>query len=81
MVHTTTPALSVRDVIENIPKSLQDNRVYRGLVLGNDLKVLLISDPATEKAAAALDVHIGQICRSSSLSFVIYSLTDTCLYL
>jgi insulysin len=55
-----TAAAAIKNVVENIPKSLQDNRGYRGMVLGNDLKVLLISDPATEKAAAALDVNIGK---------------------
>ncbi|OQV25668.1 Insulin-degrading enzyme [Hypsibius exemplaris] len=47
------------DVVDHFPKPLQDQRLYRGLVLENDLKVLLISDPKTEKAAAALDVNIG----------------------
>ncbi|OQV24525.1 Insulin-degrading enzyme [Hypsibius exemplaris] len=62
MVNTVAselPSVVIKNAIENIPKSPQDSRGYRGLVLGNDLKVLLISDPATEKAAAALDVHIG----------------------
>ena len=30
--------------------------------LENGLKILLISDPETDKAAAAMDVHIGQSC-------------------
>src|SRR6187551_1860169 len=40
-------------------KSENDRRNYRYLVLDNQLHVLLISDPATEKAAAALDVGVG----------------------
>ncbi len=36
-----------------------DHRDYRYLVLENGLKVLLISDPNAEKAAASLDVHVG----------------------
>ena len=40
-------------------KSPNDNRQYQSFVLPNQLKVLLISDPDTDKAAAAMDVHVG----------------------
>jgi secreted Zn-dependent insulinase-like peptidase len=40
-------------------KSPNDNRSYEFLELENGLKVLLISDPETDKAAAALDVNVG----------------------
>lgn len=43
----------------SVQKSENDKRQYRYLVLSNQLKVLLISDPETEKSAASLDVHIG----------------------
>ncbi len=39
--------------------SPNDQRDYRYLQLTNGLRVLLISDPEEEKAAASLDVHIG----------------------
>ncbi|WP_323816123.1 insulinase family protein [Cellvibrio sp. NN19] len=42
-----------------IIKSENDKRNYRYLKLDNQLQVLLISDPSTEKSAAALDVNIG----------------------
>lgn len=47
--------------INNIGKSQQDNRDYRGLKLGNGLKVLLVSDPVTDKSAAALTVDVGHM--------------------
>lgn len=47
--------------IDNIAKSQQDNRDYRGLQLANGLKVLLVSDPTTDKAAAALTVDVGHM--------------------
>lgn len=47
--------------VNNIAKSQQDNRDYRGLKLANGLKVLLISDPSTDKAAAALTVDVGHM--------------------
>lgn len=45
----------------NILKSEQDTREYRGLVLDNGLKVILISDPQTDKSAAALSVQVGYL--------------------
>ena len=42
-----------------ITKSPHDPRSYETLVLDNGLKVVLVSDPATDKAAASLDVNIG----------------------
>jgi secreted Zn-dependent insulinase-like peptidase len=40
-------------------KSANDDRQYRLLTLDNEMEVLLISDPGTPKAAAALDVMVG----------------------
>lgn len=40
-------------------KSENDKRDYRYLILENGLRVLLISDPLTQKSAAALNVHMG----------------------
>ncbi len=40
-------------------KSENDKRSYRYITLTNQLRVLLISDPETEKSAASLDVAIG----------------------
>ncbi len=51
----------VKKVYNDIPKPLRDDRLYRGLELNNNMKVLVISDPLTDKSAAALDVHIGKI--------------------
>jgi insulysin len=43
----------------DVIKSDQDVREYRYLTLPNKLRVLLISDPSAEKAAAALNVNVG----------------------
>ncbi|XP_039761918.1 insulin-degrading enzyme [Pararge aegeria] len=45
----------------DIVKSQEDKREYRGLQLPNHMKVLLVSDPTTDKSAAALDVNIGYL--------------------
>nr|CCA19734.1 insulindegradinglike enzyme putative [Albugo laibachii Nc14] len=42
-----------------IEVSVLDDRQYKLVVLSNHLHVLLISDPKTEKASAAMDVHVG----------------------
>ena len=39
--------------------SPNDQRQYRHIRLDNELDVLLISDPTTDKSAASLDVHVG----------------------
>jgi insulysin len=44
---------------ESVVKSPNDQRQYRRVTLPNNLDVLLISDPTTDKAAAALDLHVG----------------------
>merc|ERR1712013_956940 len=52
---------AVKRSYNDIAKSEEDKRCYRGLELNNGLKVLLISDPTTDKSSAALDVHIGHM--------------------
>ena len=42
-----------------VEKSPNDDRQYQYLALPNGLKVLLVSDPETDKAAAALTVGVG----------------------
>uniref|UniRef100_A0A1B6FWC7 Insulin-degrading enzyme n=2 Tax=Cuerna arida TaxID=1464854 RepID=A0A1B6FWC7_9HEMI len=49
----------VKQRYNNVVKSVEDKRSYRGLLLQNDLKVFLISDPTTDKSSAAMDVNIG----------------------
>ncbi|CAK9808752.1 Insulin-degrading enzyme [Anthophora quadrimaculata] len=46
---------------DDIVKSPNDKREYRGLLLTNKMKILLISDPTTDKGAAALNVNIGYL--------------------
>ena len=52
---------AIKTTYDEIARSEEDKRNYRGLELNNGLKVLLISDPTTDKSAAALDVHIGSM--------------------
>ncbi|KRX76897.1 Insulin-degrading enzyme [Trichinella sp. T6] len=59
---------------DNIIQSPEDKRSYRGLELNNGLKVLLISDPKTDKAAASLDVSAGDFAFIFVDHFVLDSL-------
>jgi len=52
-------SLSLLSIHDDIVKSPSDSRVYHGFQLTNKLKVVVISDPTSEKAAASMDVHIG----------------------
>lgn len=56
-VPRASKALLRHDV--EITKSESDNRLYRAVTLTNQLKVLLISDSQTDKAAACLAVGVG----------------------
>ena len=49
----------VQNQFPEIVVSSNDSREYRHIRLENQLDVLLISDPSTDKAAASLDVNIG----------------------
>ena len=42
-----------------IEKSDSDDRTYRIIKLKNDLEAMIIHDEKTDKASAALDVHVG----------------------
>ncbi|XP_077297928.1 insulin-degrading enzyme-like [Arctopsyche grandis] len=52
---------------DNIIKSSGDKREYRGIQLKNRLKVLLVSDPTTDKSAAALNVNVGHLSDPDSV--------------
>ncbi len=52
---TADTAVNAMQVI----KSASDDRAYRYIVLPNKMRVLLISDSATEKSAVALNVLVG----------------------
>lgn len=48
-------------IIDDIIKSQQDPKNYRGLVLPNGIKVTLISDPTTSKSAACIAFETGKM--------------------
>ena len=56
MINMSTGHVEMRydDIIKQ-----NNNRLYRGLVLTNKMKILLISDLTTDKSAVAMDVNAG----------------------
>ena len=42
-----------------IIKSQSDKRQYKSIMLGNQLRCILIQDDEADKSCAALDVHVG----------------------
>jgi len=53
-----TPA-PVKRLADQLEKPDLDNRTYRVVQLANKLEALLIHDPDTDKASAAMDVNVG----------------------
>ncbi|MGI9279721.1 MAG: insulinase family protein [Endozoicomonas sp.] len=56
---TVTAERDAMEKSQTVVKSPADDRDYRFVELDNGLKALLISDPDTDKAAAAVDVKVG----------------------
>ncbi|KAM3913652.1 insulin-degrading enzyme isoform 1-T1 [Leptodactylus fuscus] len=54
-------SLTISRVVDDVIKSPEDKRLYRGVELANGIKAMLISDPTTDKSSAALDVCIGSL--------------------
>ncbi|WP_016954659.1 insulinase family protein [Catenovulum agarivorans] len=50
----------------DIIKSPNDTRQYRFITLENNMRVLLVSDPATQTAAVSLDVRVGGLNNPTS---------------
>lgn len=46
---------------DQLEKPLLDDRSYRVIRLPNELEALLIHDPNTDKASAAMDVNVGSL--------------------
>jgi secreted Zn-dependent insulinase-like peptidase len=44
-----------------IKKSPNDHRIYKHIILKNQLEVLLISDPLCQISGASLDVNVGSM--------------------
>jgi insulysin len=60
LLSNTINGIPVSDWLNNtVKKPAHDSRLFRTIVLENDLPVLLIHDNETERAAASLSVAVG----------------------
>lgn len=58
----SSPSIEGLAAIErNVIKSPEDKRDYCAFELANGMRALAISDPITDKSAAALNVHVGSM--------------------
>ncbi|XP_075072253.1 insulin-degrading enzyme isoform X1 [Mixophyes fleayi] len=60
-------SLVIKRVVNDIVKSPEDKREYRGVEFVNGIKAVLISDPTTDKSSSALDVYIGSLSDPDNL--------------
>nr|POE87489.1 a-factor-processing enzyme [Quercus suber] len=58
-LHSRSPPSGVERLADALEKPLLDDRSYRVIKLPNQLEALLIHDPDTDKASAAMDVNVG----------------------
>ena len=61
MKSTTVNSTTTNTTGSNVESSAQDDRIYKIMTLENNLTCLLISDPTTDKASAAMDVRVGHL--------------------
>lgn len=76
-----TVAEEVKVEVEvEIIKPRNDKREYRRIVLQNNLQVLLISDPETDKCAASMDVRVGSFSDPEGLEGLAHFLEHMLFY-
>jgi len=77
--HVVIP--QVRILSSNVEKPQLDDREYRLVrLVENNLEVLLVHDPKTEKASAAMDVHVGHMNDPKEFPGLAHAL-EHCLFL
>ncbi|RHZ43567.1 uncharacterized protein CDV56_102153 [Aspergillus thermomutatus] len=69
---------SVECISDTMEKPLLDDRSYRVIQLPNQLEILLIQDPDTDKAAAAMDVNVGSFSDPDDLPGTAHAVEHLC---
>ena len=69
---------SVESITDTMEKPMLDDRSYRVIQLPNQLEILLIQDPSTDKAAAAMDVNIGSFSDPDDLPGTAHAVEHLC---
>ena len=68
----------VKSISDTMEKPLLDDRSYRVIRLPNQLEILLIHDPDTDKAAAAMDVNVGSFSDPDDLPGTTHAVEHFC---
>ena len=63
---------------DTMEKPLLDDRSYRVIELPNHLEILLIHDPDTDQAAAAMDVNVGSFSDPDDLPGTAHAVEHFC---
>lgn len=79
MKEMTLPSGGATVITNKLEQPDLDNRSYRVIQLPNKLEALIVHDPDTDKASAALDVHVGNFSDSDDLP--VSCLTPLCFSL
>ncbi|KAK3074824.1 metalloprotease [Teratosphaeriaceae sp. CCFEE 6253] len=66
-LHSHASPGGIHRLADKLEKPLLDNRSYRVVKLANELEALLIHDPDTDKASAAMDVNVGSFSDAEDL--------------
>ncbi|KAK1060679.1 metalloprotease [Friedmanniomyces endolithicus] len=66
-LHSHVGSGGVQRLADKLEKPLLDNRSYRVVKLSNELEALLIHDPDTDKASAAMDINVGSFSDAEDL--------------
>jgi insulysin len=80
-VSTSMSSPQIEVLSTNIEKPEIDDRSYRLIrLLDNKLEALLVHDPKTDKASAAMDVHVGHLSDPKDFQGLAHAL-EHCLFL
>ncbi|KAK0715927.1 hypothetical protein B0H67DRAFT_610605, partial [Lasiosphaeris hirsuta] len=69
---------SVESIADTLEKPLLDNRSYRVMRLPNQLEIVLVYDPDTDKAAATMDVNVESFSDPDDLPGTAHELEHFC---
>jgi insulysin len=68
----------VERVTDQLEKPSLDDRTYRVIRLLNKLEVLLVHDPQTDKASAAMDVNVGAFSDERHMPGMAHAVEHVC---
>ncbi len=68
-----SPSTPVERMTDQLQTPLLDDRQYYIIILPNKLEALLVQDPETDKASAALDVNVEAFSNNNKIPSIAYT--------